>query len=77
LGDGTGKIILAVKYDDLWMKDKYVFASILKKHQIFNEKGPFFSDRKFDELWSISDNFIGFRIGAKKGILTSDMSELF
>jgi hypothetical protein len=77
LGDGTGKIILAVKYDDLWMKDNYVFASILKKHQIFNEKGPLISDRKFDELWSISYNYIGFRIGTKKGILTSDMSELF
>ena len=48
------------------MNDEYVFASILNKYQIFNKKGQLISDRKFDELWSISDNYIGFRIGTKK-----------
>jgi hypothetical protein len=77
LADGSGKIILAAKFDDLWMNDNFVFASMLNKYQIFNKKGQLVSDRKFDELWSISDNYIGFRIGEKKGILKSDLSELF
>lgn len=77
LADSSGKIILAAKFDDLWMNDNFVFASMLNKYQIFNKKGQLVSDRKFDELWSISDNYIGFRIGEKKGILKSDLSELF
>ena len=77
LADSSGKIILAAKFDDLWTNDNFVFASMLNKYQIFNKKGQLVSDRKFDELWSISENYIGFRIGEKKGILKSDLSELF
>ena len=37
LADGSGKIILAAKYDELWMNDNFVFAKVLNKYQIFLE----------------------------------------
>ncbi len=77
LSDRSGKLILPVKFDEINVATNFIFAKIGEKYLIYNKQGVLFSDKKYDALSSLNNNFISFRIGEKNGILKPDGTELF
>ena len=77
VSDRSGKLIIPIKFDEINVTSNFIFAKTGTKYQIYNKQGVLFSDKKYDDLSSLSNNFISFRIGEKNGILKPDGTELF
>ena len=77
VSDCSGKLILPVKFDQIIVGSKYIFAKLADKYQVYSKQGALASDKKFDDITELSNSYFSFRIGEKNGILKSDLSELF
>ena len=76
LSDRFGKLLLPVKFDNIFVASNFVFAKMGDKYQIYSKQGVLINDKKYDDLNELSNKFISFRSGEKNGILKPDAIEL-